>query len=124
MNCHAHSDTTAVAVCRTCSRGVCKSCAHENEFHITCSVACEHEAFESHKMLQISKRIYGIGVTKRPLPLITVMMGGMGLVFVLWSVTIYWYKQELDGFTIVFGGFCLAIALLSYWRSKKLGVSC
>ena len=124
MNCFSHPDIAAVGICKTCSRAICRECVQESEFHITCSTSCAHDAVESHKMAQMGKRIYGIGVKKRPLPMVSVMMIGFSVLFLGWAALLFFTQGNIDAFLVGFSGLCLLIAWLGYKRAKDMGVSC
>ena len=123
MECFSHSGTQAVGVCKSCGKGVCRTCAVDLGVAIACCEACAKEATDLHEMNQRGKRIYGIGVAKR-MPsgvivwlLFAVLFGGFG-------VYQSYRNQQPEWFLLLFGGVSLFIALLAYRRAKDVGLQC
>jgi len=68
MNCFLHGNSSAVAVCKTCGKGVCSVCAIDKGVAVTCSDTCANEAAVLHEMNQRGKKIYGLTGAKSSLP--------------------------------------------------------
>ena len=54
MHCFNHAELEAVAICTTCGRAICMSCARPTETAVTCSEACQAQADTLAKQLATS----------------------------------------------------------------------
>lgn len=123
MECFTHANTPAVGLCKTCGKGVCRSCVHDAGIFIACSTACEKEAADLHEMNQRGKKIYGIGVPKKLASgvimwlLFAALFGGFGIYQSIQT-------QRIDWFALLFGAASLCIAAVVYNRSKESGLQC
>lgn len=124
MNCFAHQDATAVAVCKGCGRAVCAKCAHDLDFAVVCSDRCKSEASELHEMNARAKRIYGLGNAKPQFPLGAVIWFLLAVPFIYLLVTSYLRQGVVEWFALIFVFACLFIGAATYRRAKALQVNC
>jgi len=84
MECFAHSESTAVGVCKSCGKGVCRACAIPVDRGLACSEACRPFA-ESLSLVQTTSiRNVGLQSAQRfVLPLIPILFLGVGLYLLL-----------------------------------------
>jgi len=124
MECFLHPSQTAVATCRSCGRAVCRSCARDLGFAIVCSDACATDASQLREMNERSKNLYGIGTTKRRVPLGPLMWGLFALLFGGAGVARWYVDGEVEWFLLMFGVVSTIIAIVSYRRVKDLQLNC
>jgi hypothetical protein len=124
MRCFTHQDSQAIAVCKTCGKAVCGSCAISIPFAIACSPECSEEAMDVHEMNQRGKKLYGIGNAKKKIPtgvviwgLFSVVFGGAGAINTITN-------ESPDWFSLCFGLTFLFITVLAYRRAKETGLQC
>ncbi len=55
MECFYHESQSAVGICKSCQRGLCRTCAVEVKNGIACSGACEAEAEKLDRLVQQSE---------------------------------------------------------------------
>jgi hypothetical protein len=80
MECFAHSAVPAVGTCKSCSKGVCRSCAIQVERGLACSEQCRPFAESLSLVQKTSIRNLNVQSAQRfVLPLISVLFLGMGL---------------------------------------------
>ncbi len=58
MRCFTHHDIEAVAVCKSCGRGLCPSCAVEVDPGIACRDRCEEEVRSLNRVIARNKTAY------------------------------------------------------------------
>lgn len=81
MNCYYHPDTTAVALCKACNRGLCVDCVVNVEPGSSCAGRCEEEVAAINILLERGKTAYKkTGVAYRRTAVFGLLMG---LIFVL-----------------------------------------
>lgn len=124
MNCYLHTDAAAVGICKTCNRGICVLCVHEGDLFVACSDACVKEATATQRMTRMAHSMYGIGVEKKRIPIVTITWAGFGILFMGWALYLYLSKDVTDWFLIGFGSFAFVIAWMSFRRAKETGLNC
>lgn len=127
MNCYRHSEIVAVGICKNCFKAVCKDCCEDVGNGLACKDTCVKEVAEYNEMTSRAKHIYGIS-GKSLLPSANVTIFGL-FALGLWGFGIYVYQKR--GYIdypeyLLFGmGVIFAIAaLITYWRNKKIGITC
>ena len=58
MRCFYHDSTEAVAICKSCNRGVCRDCAVEFKNGVACKNRCEAEVEALNQIIDRSKTSY------------------------------------------------------------------
>ena len=122
MECYRHAPTAAVAVCKTCGRAICRTCASDSGFAVTCSTECAKDASDAREIEQRSKRIYGIGSVRRRLPTAVLVWLLFTVVFLGFGLVLSWRRAEIQWFPILFGLAALAVAVMVFRRTKELGL--
>lgn len=127
MDCFVHPGSGAVAICKTCCKGICHRCARPHELGIYCSAECaDHGA----KMQTVNKRVlklYSVGEARTPLGSAVVIYGVLGLafsIFGLWSAFQAEAIDKGDTFAIAMGLVLLAVAGYARFRQVKTGLNC
>jgi hypothetical protein len=123
MECFRHQNAQGVAICRVCSKAVCRDCARDGGMFISCSEACSKEAADLHEMNQRGKKIYGIGVPRKT-PSGVIMWLLFALLFGVSGIYESYRNQEISWFPILFALISLFIAFTSYKRMKDIGLQC
>ena len=124
MNCFLHGNSSAVAVCKTCGKGVCSVCAIDKGVAVTCSDPCANEAAVLHEMNQRGKKIYGLTGAKSSLPSGVIVWTLFCLFFIGFAVLRYFKNHEIEPFLIGFGLLCGVIAVIAYRRVRSIGLQC
>ncbi len=58
MRCYYHAEIDAVALCKNCSRGLCRGCAADVTNGTACAKRCESEVLAINEVLQRNKTGY------------------------------------------------------------------
>jgi hypothetical protein len=124
MQCFAHPTEAAIATCRSCGRAVCRTCAKDLSFAVVCSDACATYATQLQDMTQRSLRLYGIGTTKRNLPLAPVIWGLFAILFTGFGVVGWITEGRPEWFFLGFGVLSGIVAVLALHRYKQLQLNC
>jgi hypothetical protein len=122
MECFTHANTNAVGVCKNCGKAICRECAHDAGFAVTCSDACATEAAALNEMNQRGKKLYGIDATSSRLASSVVMWAIFfvcSIGYGLWQLP---RNHDLAVYVLGFGGICGFMCLFSYRRSKSIGL--
>ena len=120
MNCFQHPQTTAVGLCKHCSRGLCQECAHDEGFGLACKDRCEGEVKAVSQIIERNKSVYGktAAVYLRG----GVLFALMGLLFILFALYFLSDMREIRylflgmGVLFLFGA---ALQLVNANRIKK-----
>lgn len=75
-------------------------------------------------MTRMAHSMYGIGVEKKRIPIVTITWAGFGILFMGWALYLYLSKDVTDWFLIGFGSFAFVIAWMSFRRAKETGLNC
>ena len=57
MKCFEHPDTDAVGMCKHCGKGICKICAKETEYGISCEGECTIQLFQEGERIELNKQM-------------------------------------------------------------------
>jgi hypothetical protein len=93
-------------------------------FAVACSDACASDAAQMNEMNQKAKRIYGIGTSKRRMPLAPLMWGLFAILFVGFGVFRFFEHGHLEWFPLLFGLVAAILGVVSYRRVKELQLNC
>jgi hypothetical protein len=58
MRCFYHDSTEAVAICKSCNRGICRDCTVEFKNGVACKNRCEGEVEALNQIIERSKTSY------------------------------------------------------------------
>ena len=113
MECFYHEGATAVGSCRSCIKGLCRSCATELEGGLACAGRCENMVRSLVATIQQSTRYQGVSAgllrSARGLWLgLTAVAALVGLFVIAWGLSLPTYR-EIAALGIPF----LALAFIS-----------
>lgn len=119
MNCFYHPDRSAVAMCKSCNRGLCPNCVTDVAPGVACRGKCEADVAALNLVLQLSKTAYQkTGVAHRRNALVMLIIGLCFLAFgVLPIVTAGSYGAF---FMMPLGAVFLLWAYFSYRSGKQI----
>lgn len=115
MRCFNHSEREAVAICKSCNKGLCKECAVEVDNGIACKGKCEEEVIFLNQMLQKSKGVHN--KTAQSLYTACFIYFAMGVVFI--GFGFYTEIPPLKPFLLIMGGIMILAGVLTAISSKK-----
>ena len=115
MECFAHEGKAAVALCKNCARGICRSCAIPVTNGFACSSQCSPVA-ESLSQLQLTSiRNTGLYRSQRLFQAVAAAsLMAIGANFA------YQYPQEYLGWVFLGAGLVFAVLLLFSVRGKRV----
>lgn len=122
MECFAHPNAAAIAVCKHCGKGVCRACATDIGVAVVCSEACAKEAPEYDEMMQRSKKVYGIGLKTKAIPSGIIVWGTAGVGFFAFGVYNSLTPNPVDWLSLGMGVIFVGFAVFAYVRTKDLGL--
>jgi hypothetical protein len=122
MECFSHPGANAVAVCKSCGKAVCRTCARDTGVGVVCSDACAKEAAQANDLTESAKRAYGLGERKPRLPLTATMHGLFGVFLIAFGGYETWRGGSAGWFLLGFGTLICVFAVLAYRRSKAMGL--
>ncbi len=125
MKCFNHSEVSAVGICKSCYKAICKGCATELEHGLSCSEVCSKDISEVNQMNEKGKKLYGIGERKSKIPSTGVLLW-MLIALVNWVVAFfsYYINGELSIESMSFAiGFTI-VAVFCFISSKRSGLQC
>lgn len=123
MRCYQHGDGEAVGCCRSCGRGVCRTCAREGEEGLTCSDRCQELARANHQMTLRALKIYGIGERPRRITPVVVAWILPGAVFAGFAAFSSWRAGRIDAadaFALTLGTVMLVGGLWMYAQGQRI----
>ncbi len=124
MECFAHPEVPAVGICCSCGKGVCRSCVQDLSFAIACSAVCAQECEINREVTRRDRKIYGMSNTTRQLPSGVIIWGLMAIFFTGFGIYQSLTNHKIEWFLLLFGAVLTAIAVLSYVRSRAIGLQC
>jgi hypothetical protein len=125
MNCFAHQQLTAVAICKCCGKALCPPCVRESPTAITCSEKCADELAANHAMQLIARKTYGVGTAPRA-PLGPLLIGMLGLMISVLSAFLIVYERRslwVGVMMCAFGLLVIFFAVMIYRRGKSAGIN-
>jgi hypothetical protein len=75
-------------------------------------------------MNQRGKRLYGIGTSRKHLPLAPLMWGLFALLFLGVGLLPWFQGRDIQWFLVLFGLIAAVLAIVSYRRIKELQLNC
>ncbi len=128
MKCYKHNESDAVGICCACGKGCCEACASVSETKLVCSQTCSEVMSENRQILERTKMMYGIGQykPKHTISSQVLIFAFMGVLFLGFGAywTYYNYRTELGLFMLSYGGFCSVVAVILWYRNRKIKLNC
>ena len=122
MKCYYHSEADAVAVCKNCSKGLCRACAVDVGNGVACKDRCEDQVRSLNAMVEKGKAAYPR--TAKAYYSNATVYALLGLLFIV-SGLAFWSRGwvGLSVFMVPAGIIFLAGGFLSYRTGKRLNAS-
>lgn len=117
MRCFYHSTTEAVAICKNCSRGVCRDCLTEFPNGIACKNRCEAEVEAVNQIINRGKTSYQKTSSAYSRNAIIYVM--FAAAFGIWGAIEMGDRPMVGGVMLVLGIVFIIAALLNYSTSRK-----
>ena len=117
MKCYYHSDSDAVAICKNCSRGLCRECAADVGNGIACKGKCEGEVKAIVEIIEKNKTVYQ--KTSAAYSMNAIVYALMSAPMFVFGFVIMRRFSALGYFLLMFGGICLLGAGLTYFAGRK-----
>ena len=119
MNCFKHHSSSAVGICKSCGKGLCRACAADTGVGLACLNSCEDNVAILGRMISNNARVMRAADAQvRSSALFGVVMGAAFLGFAWWS-----YNGGNVFLAIVFGVFGLPFAPLRPAETDDRAVS-
>mgnify|MGYP001335253959 FL=1 len=119
MECFYHSSQSAVGVCKSCQRGICRACAGEVGNGIACKDRCEEEAEKLNRLVQQSHSLGARSIKlTNSVSILSVELLNVVLGIIFGGLGIYQgsrFMQLLGGVFLLFG----AAGLLRIWKASR-----
>lgn len=112
MECYNHAGITSVALCKICSKGICRDCSQSSVVSIVCSDICARQAQLQQQVLEWSSRYV---VKRGKSSLMSRQYHLISLTFVILALAIIIpiiYDYFVHGASISFSLVIFAISLL------------
>ena len=117
MRCFYHDSTEAVAICKSCNRGICRDCAVEFKNGVACKNRCEAEVEAVNQIIDRNKTSYEKTSSA---------YSGNAIIYLMFAIVSgFWglkqiANQPLVGWLMVALGLVfLVAALFNYSTSKR-----
>jgi hypothetical protein len=122
MQCFTHQASSAVAICKSCGRAICASCAKDLQFAVVCSAACATQANEARELEQKGKMAYGVGSVQRRVPTGAMIYAIAGSAFILLSLAPLAVHKPPEIVALLIGTIFVGIGAFVYRRYKSIGL--
>ena len=110
MNCFRHSEQTAVGICKSCQKGLCKDCVTEIDGSLACRNACEDDVAVLNYMIERGRKVYkNLGSQWIP----SIIVNGVGGIFFL-GFGIYTKNSTLSWLMVGLGLIMIAGGIYSF----------
>jgi hypothetical protein len=116
MKCFNHPDADAVAICKYCSKALCRQCAQDTDHGVICSASCKQEVDSIDEMMKKSKQIYPLAAKAGFRNAIWYLL--VALVFITLGVVTK--VNFLSVFLIGLGVLFIMMAALTFLNSRKM----
>jgi len=120
MNCFYHPEITAIGTCKSCSRGLCRECAAEQDGGLACRNRCEQEVDQLTALVQYSATVRALAEKRFPAQRVATALPGafialFGALFI-WAGfgadPRIWVLVALGTLFALFGGYLVVKAVL------------
>jgi hypothetical protein len=112
MQCFNHTDTPAVAICLSCGKALCKSCAMNTSEFIVCSDSCKNRLTMQRSLKEKEPKAY-LATSK--------FMFFNGLIFMIAGCLMLIFQPFMRGPSIFFISFSVVNLVASYFLKKLYG---
>ncbi|KGM93542.1 hypothetical protein IRP63_14205 (plasmid) [Clostridium botulinum] len=119
MKCFNHPERDAVAICKSCNKGLCKECAVEIDATIACKGKCEEKVAFLNKVVHGNKSVYN--KTAKSYYTMAFVQGIFGLSFIGFGA--YSEFPELNPFLFMVGGIMILACVLTIFSGRRFGKS-
>jgi len=116
MRCFVHAAEQAVAICKSCNRGICHECVAEFPDGVACRGRCEGAVQAINSL--ITKNTSLASTASHPSYMNALLLLGMGLVSLYFGLTDFG-DRRLNLLT-VFGAVSVAGGVTYYLRAQKI----
>jgi len=118
MKCYNHPEVDAVAVCKSCSRGLCRECAVEVGTSIGCKNRCEADVAALDEIIRRGRTGYQkTSSTYFRSGLVIILLGA---VFLFMGVA-SWGGGQANYFFLVTGGLIAALGISYFVSARHFG---
>jgi len=123
MQCYKHREESAIAVCRNCGKAACPDCCEDTGHGIACSTTCAGELWETGRLKNRQKQVYGIG-QKPPLPASVSTYFFFGLILALVGTYLTITRPSTDFLTFAMAAVFFVMSASSYKRYRDGCAEC
>ncbi|MBU1625963.1 hypothetical protein KKB18_01195 [bacterium] len=113
MQCFNHTDTPAVAICLSCGKALCKSCAMTSDASIVCSETCKSRLSMLRSLREKEPKQY-MALSK--------FLFSLGLIFLLAGCLITLFQPGLLGLGIFIILVSMVNLFAAYFFKKHYGI--
>lgn len=118
MNCFYHPQTVAVALCKSCSRGLCSACAVDVGNGTACRARCEEAVRSLNRMIEANARTFSAANTQLRRNMFFSLAAG--LLFIAFGVFMMLGRGLVPGIIFVTLGAAFALrGIGSYTRAAR-----
>jgi Flp pilus assembly protein TadB len=119
MKCYYHEENEAVAICKSCSRALCKSCAADVHPGTACINRCEKDVEALNLMIEKNKTAYQKTGKAYKRNAIALLLSGLAFSFI-GIIPILVSKNYSSAFMVVLGFIFLLWSYFSYRSGKQI----
>jgi hypothetical protein len=116
MRCLNHAETEAVAICKHCTKAVCRQCAHDTGHGIACSALCKQEVDTLDEMVKKNRQIYPLAAKAGLRNAIWYALVAMAFI----AVGVFIRLDYFSIFMIGLGALFIVMAGLTFLNSRKM----
>ena len=115
MQCYSHPNEIAVGLCKSCGKGVCRSCAIPMDRGLSCSEQCKPFVEALSRLQLTSIRNIGLMSVQRYIqPIMAVVFLTAG------CYNLAYYRRDPSAwFLLALGAVLLAVSIVSWARQSK-----
>jgi hypothetical protein len=117
MHCFYHDTIDAIAICKNCSRGLCRDCSTEFANGIACKGRCENEVNAINQIINRNKTSYkktSAAYTRNALTYLLI-----AIVFGVWGAAAVGTRPMLGMPMLILGVIALVAAVLNYSTGQR-----
>lgn len=118
MKCFNHHSEDAVAICKSCNKGLCIQCATEVENLVSCKGKCQEEVKILNEMIQRNKTL--LNKNAASYYRISIIYAIAGIVFLTFGLFIFDFIPSMKYFSMAFGFVMFIAAVLLVISGKKI----
>lgn len=118
MKCFNHPSEDAVAICKSCNKGLCIQCVTEVENGVACRGKCEEEVKLLNEMIQRNKTL--LNKNAASYYRISIIYAIVGIVFLTFGLFIFNFIPSIKYFSIALGFVMFFASVLFIISGKKI----